>query len=718
MCMFIFRIKPMVFVCLLCVGFTASSDQDTELELITAQIEKNPEQQLELVKQFWSGKEVKAEHLKAGLLMVTAWIDDKQFEKAGDLLQQFNSLPNLSDADAALLLAQRIYLNRQTKQPDDDGVLIQSADALLSKLMPYSDQTDVSKAIHALNRAIALKLYFEGSFAQSEPYYHEALSHLADDDYQTKSDLLDSIGVVKAQQADLAGAAKYMLESIKVLEQQGMPVIVNSYQNLGSLNFMLKEWDKTIEYSEKALSMEGVKASVRASLLSNIAAAYVEKGELNVAIDKLNQSIEISENIGINTSSARNNLGYIYNQVGEYDKALEQLEISQSEMIKAGQEAELSLSYKSMADVYANMQDYKQADAFYQQAYQLHQLHDFKMKRVELYPKWIDVLVKTENYQKAYEMVVEFKALNDEITDVESTKQVNEVMAAFEVEKNKKALQDSEQVRAQQQKSIDLLNSRNELQGRIRTLMIIMVVALVLLLLYILRSWRFRGQVNHLLLDKNQRIESQQSQLLELNSQLKGQAEVDSLTGIHNRRYIANKLAEIIADPKQAAVKWCLIIIDLDDFKAINDTYGHQRGDEVLQQFAECLDWVRSADDVIARWGGEEFLWLVKSDHPSDGPNSCDTLQTALADLTWFRGNEDTVTCSMGYTSFPLMKLSAEDWEVAIKLADDALYRAKKAGKNRWYGLEVVDPGLSYTDLKETDELLKNNRLKGMTKNK
>ena len=698
--------------------FAANSDQDIDLAFIEAQINENPEQGFELVKQFWLGKEVKADNLKAGLLMMTVWIKNKQFDEAGDLLQQFTSLPNLSDADTALLLAQQIHWVRETKQQGDFSTLIQAADELLSKMMPYSDQTDVSKAIYALNRSVGYKYYFAGSFALAEPYLLASLKFLAEDKYQLKSDLLNIIGVVKAQQADLVGAAEYMLQSIKTLEQHSLPIKVQSYQNLGSLNFMLKEWDKTIEYSEKALAMDDITPTLTASLLSNIAAAYVEKGELSVAIDKLNQSIEISESTGANTSSARNNLGYIYNQVGEYDKALEQLEISQAELIKAGADAELSVTYKSIADVYANRQQYDRAASLYEQAYKLHQANDFKMKRLELYPKWIEVLVKAENYQQAYGLMVEFKALSDEITDVESTKQVNEVMAAFEVEKNKQALQDSEQARAQQQKSIDLLNSRNELQERIRTLMIIMVVAMVLLLLFIFRSWHFRGKVNQVLLDKNKRIESQQSELVQLNTQLKGQAEVDSLTGINNRRYITNLLAKIIADPLQADVQWCLIIIDLDDFKTINDTYGHQRGDEVLQQFAECLDWVRSPDDVIARWGGEEFLWLVKSGDPSAGPNSCEALQTALADLTWFRGNEDTVTCSLGFTSFPILELNAEDWEVAIKLADDALYRAKKAGKNRWYGLEVISQSLSYTDFKDTDKLMQNNSLKGMTKNK
>ena len=184
--------------------------------------------------------------------------------------------------------------------------------------------------------------------------------------------------------------------------------------------------------------------AISASLLSNMAAAYIEKGELEVAIELLNDSIAVSSSLDLSTASARNNLGYVYNQVGKYQEALEQLEISKVEFVKEGREEVLSVTYKSMGDVYANMQQHSKALGLYEQALELHKLHDFKLKRVELYPKMIDVLVVLNKYQRAYELMTEFKNLNDEIINVESTAKVNELLAAFEVEKKERELIDSE----------------------------------------------------------------------------------------------------------------------------------------------------------------------------------------------------------------------------------------------------------------------------------
>ena len=203
-----------------------------------------------------------------------------------------------------------------------------------------------------------------------------------------------------------------------------------------------------------------------------------------------------------------------------------------------------------------------------------------------------------------------------------------------------------------------------------------------------------------------------------LKISLEEMASIDPLTALLNRRAFQEVINREYAKSQRTTKAFSFILFDLDRFKMLNDNYGHDIGDQFLLAVSEVAKQTLRTSDWLCRWGGEEFLWLVKSEHPADGPNSCDALQTALADLTWFRGNEDTVTCSLGFTSFPLLKLSAEDWEVAIKLADDALYRAKKAGKNRWYGLEVIDQSLSYEDFTDTDKLLQNNSLKGMTKSK
>jgi len=710
-----FKIKNL-WLCLSLSCVLSVAQSQPIIEEIQALIADDPELALTQANELWANGPVDADRIDAGLLLMNARIANEQFASAGQLLDQFLTLTDVSQSDRLRLLAQKIIWARKSKSDEDLGPVITQAETIMVQLSDRTGEPSVAQAFFELNQAVGYRLYFAGSFAEAEPYFFQAIKYLADDRHQKRSDLNNSIGVVKAQQADLAGAAEYMLKSIKILENHDLPIAASRYQNLGSLSFMLKDWDKTVEYSEKALTLPINDPVIRASLLSNIAAAYVEMGDLEQAIEKLMNSISVSEQNGTSASSARNNLGYIFNQMGEYDKALEQLELSRLEFIEHNKGAELNIIYKSMADVYANMGDHDRAAELYEQAYELHKGHDIKMKRVELYPKWIDVLVKGRNYQRAYELMVEFKALNDEIIDVASTEKVNELMTAFEVEKKEQALQNSEMLRSEQQKNIALLESKAAFNERIRMLMMLLMVGLVVILLLVYRSWRFRGRVNQLLLDKNQRIEKQHEQLQSLNDQLKTQTEIDTLTGLKNRRYLTQLIATESAKKSAAQKQWCLVIIDIDDFKHINDTYGHQRGDEVLVQFARCLQQNQAESDVVARWGGEEFLWLTEIDDVTQGAERCDAFQQALTRESWFRDDEVKVTCSMGFSSFPLVNLSFADWEAALKLADYALYRAKNGGKNQWYGFKVIDHHLAYDDMDDVDDLLKGNRLSLLSK--
>ncbi|TDR20461.1 diguanylate cyclase [Marinicella litoralis] len=712
--MSILRTVVLGFSLSLSINAVAASEQN--FKEIQALIVTEPEQGLAQAKQYWQGKAVSQENLKPGLLLVSAYMKNKQYEPAADLLERFMSIENLDPDSSGLLLARKLNQLRLSKSKLGTNHLFDQAREIIPVLIPLSALKNQQLALFELNEELGYKHYFAAEFNLAEPYFLEALTYIDKSKKQTLSNLLNSIGVVYAQQAQLDLAAQYMLDSIKMLEDNGLTVRSDRYQNLGSLYFGLKDFDNSIVYSQKGLDIEPEMTSRRASLFSNMAAAQVEKGDYDPAIENLKRSIDINLKLQHSTAKARNNLGIIYNQRGEYAKALEQLNLSADELDDSVNSEMLGISLKSRADVYAAMKNYDQALALYEQAHQAFTEKDLKLKRVELYPKMLEVLEIKQDYQRSYEILKEFKTLNDEITNVESTQKVNEVMAAFEVEKNKQALMDSELARAQQQKSIDLLNHKNELEGRITTLMTIMVSALLLLLLFILRSWRFRGKVNHMLLDKNNRIENQHAELSTLNTQLKKQTEIDALTGLKNRRYITQLIAEESAKEQKAQKQWCLINIDIDDFKKINDSYGHQRGDEVLVQFARSLKQVKGKNDVVARWGGEEFLWLAEMKGSHNGSIQCESFQSILANQSWFRDHDDKITCSMGFSSFPLIDLNFEDWEAALRLADYALYQAKNAGKNRWMGFELVDPKIAYDDIKDVENLVNGNRLRVLNK--
>jgi diguanylate cyclase (GGDEF)-like protein len=180
---------------------------------------------------------------------------------------------------------------------------------------------------------------------------------------------------------------------------------------------------------------------------------------------------------------------------------------------------------------------------------------------------------------------------------------------------------------------------------------------------------------------------------------------VDPLTGLKNRRYLSVFMPEELARclrqqrahphasaPQAAArnVDLCLLMLDLDDFKAVNDTYGHAAGDAVLHQLGDVLRATCRDSDVIVRWGGEEFLILARNSDRDQiqtmASQLCESVRNHAFELA--DGTLLHKTCSVGFTGFPLLQDSPErfGWEQAIELADQCLYAAKHSGRDGWVG--------------------------------
>lgn len=175
----------------------------------------------------------------------------------------------------------------------------------------------------------------------------------------------------------------------------------------------------------------------------------------------------------------------------------------------------------------------------------------------------------------------------------------------------------------------------------------------------------------------------QEQELIELNQILEKKAYQDCLTSIPNRRaafkYIKDDICRISKE-KSTAV---LAIIDIDFFKKVNDTYGHLKGDQVLIEVAQSLFIDKRSDDFIARLGGEEFiLWLPDSDITSANI-VCERIKDSVEALAL---TQNPVTISFGVTQYNSTELADIETSTIIDQlifeADQALYRAKKAGRN------------------------------------
>jgi diguanylate cyclase (GGDEF)-like protein len=158
------------------------------------------------------------------------------------------------------------------------------------------------------------------------------------------------------------------------------------------------------------------------------------------------------------------------------------------------------------------------------------------------------------------------------------------------------------------------------------------------------------------------------------------QASTDGLTDLANRRHFEETLAGEISRAERFGGALALVLADLDDFKQVNDRYGHQAGDDVLREFAAVLrDTVRDID-LAARYGGEEFAVLLPQTDLEGAGRLAERLREAMAErrLALVPGAVFTVTASFGVASFPEAPTAAE----LFAAADEALYEAKSAGKN------------------------------------
>lgn len=152
----------------------------------------------------------------------------------------------------------------------------------------------------------------------------------------------------------------------------------------------------------------------------------------------------------------------------------------------------------------------------------------------------------------------------------------------------------------------------------------------------------------------------------------------DTLTGIHNRGEFKKELKIKIKSNRRYKQTFGLIMIDIDYFKSINDTYGHKVGDDVLIRFASCIKNSLREDDFFARWGGEEFVIIANFAKMKDLEGLVCKLQAAIKELDLLP--VPYLTASFGLTLF----IESDDEESIQKRADDALYKAKRNGRNRY----------------------------------
>jgi two-component system cell cycle response regulator len=165
--------------------------------------------------------------------------------------------------------------------------------------------------------------------------------------------------------------------------------------------------------------------------------------------------------------------------------------------------------------------------------------------------------------------------------------------------------------------------------------------------------------------------------------QMRHLAETDPLTSCFNRRALMQKLEQEMDRAARYATMLTGMMVDIDNFKQINDTYGHLVGDRVLKQLANLLKREQRSVDIVARYGGEEFVVLLPETTSAESRNFAERILRRVATYDFGEASRPVrVTISIGIASYPDERVS--DGESLLRLADTHLYRAKSDGRNRF----------------------------------
>jgi diguanylate cyclase (GGDEF)-like protein len=191
------------------------------------------------------------------------------------------------------------------------------------------------------------------------------------------------------------------------------------------------------------------------------------------------------------------------------------------------------------------------------------------------------------------------------------------------------------------------------------------------------------------------------------NIALHAAARTDPLTQLRNRRHLEETLptdlSRVVRQHRALAegrleilgpdACRVFVMLDLDHFKRINDTFGHAAGDAALSQLADVLRHQARESDTVVRWGGEEFLLVAPVEDIEDARGFAERLRKAVEEHPFELGADEVqhLTCSLGFACFPFQSGAVEDenWMDVVDLADRCLYAAKRSGRNGWVGMEA-----------------------------
>ncbi|NMH59228.1 tetratricopeptide repeat-containing diguanylate cyclase [Alteromonas ponticola] len=558
--------------------------------------------------------------------------------------------------------------------------------------------------IGAVLADIGTSYRYQSEYSNALNFHYRALSLFRTERHrQGIADQRLNIGIVLKELGQFEPALNFLKRALTDLRQQNrLDSVSQALSHIGGIYIDMLQYDTALIYMKDALSIsEETHSRYRIGKnLCRLGNVYLKLGELDLAKSNLEKALMIFTEL-----NAPKNYGSVLTVLGQVEIAQGNTELGLQYLLQALERADTNAypdlkteAQLALAKAYFSLQQPDVALGYALQGSE----HAGERQQLSMQAKFlqviVDIYVAQENYPAAFTTLVQKNQIVSQIVSENSTMTVAQMQSEIEVERQAQSIE-----MLRKNKAIALARSE---QTNLRTTLALGGLIATLLFIFLLWS-RYHQKRANLYLKKEVRKRTQE--LVHKNNELEDAYRTleqvslrDRLTGLYNRHYLEAQLpAEIqrcqhsfaTARPEQQVKDSDLLcyLFDIDNFKKVNDVYGHMSGDKFLIQFTDVIHEVFRQTDLLIRWGGEEFLVICRQANRDEACMLAERFRAAV-DEKVFELTEDKsirASCSIGFCTLPLFVQSPYriNWQTTFSIMDYCLYAAKASGKNCWVGV-------------------------------
>ncbi len=495
-------------------------------------------------------------------------------------------------------------------------------------------------------------------------YMEDSLPYLKKAGVKSKlAAIYNNISVIYYNRGQFGTALDNISKALKLYEEinnkAGICIALNA---IGNIQIKLSRIDAGMASFKKSLIISRESKNPQLELISliNVGDVKRKQGNIEEALENFHTALKLArENRNQDyTGVCLNNIGDAYRSQKMYKKALRNyLEaLTIFEELKA--KPRISVALANIGQLYALRNEPKKAETYLLKAYRMAREIKDQNRLKDTTESLYLLYEKQHRYKDALKFRNEFDKIKNKQMSAQAYEKISQLEARHEKEKRQKEIQ-------LLKKEQEIRDERIHHQQVTLTLVILAIVLALVLLMTLYHRYKLKVK-------SSKELEKAFQKMEEL-------AGTDQLTGLYNRRSLLERVELETVRMGRTWNPFSFIMLDIDNFKKINDTFGHECGDSVLKKLAETLRKSLRLQDVSARWGGEEFLLLLPDTDIQGAFRLAEKIRRNIESVrVSCNGNMIQFTVSAGVSSYD----HPGAIDSVIRKADDALYLAKKSGKN------------------------------------